>query len=146
MQHLLTSLAIFCLQEDSALLCPSLQAMVALTEFNPDIITSEGYRVLLQLLEVWSSRLEEPAVPEYLVSGVVSLTSRSSLYLAGLSLLFVYLFALSLSLSLSLSPLKLVHFILFFWPQSVILSVEVCVHTILKPSEHTYSKNVLTQS
>lgn len=53
-------------QGDTTLLCPSLQAMVALTEFNPDIVTAEGYRVLLQLLEEWSSRLEEPAVPEYL--------------------------------------------------------------------------------
>lgn len=48
-------------------MCSSLQAMVALTEHNPDIVTSEGYRVLLQLLEEWSNRLEEPAIPELLV-------------------------------------------------------------------------------
>lgn len=41
--------------------------MVALMELNPDIISTEGFRVLLQLLEEWSRRLEEPAIPELLV-------------------------------------------------------------------------------
>lgn len=37
-------------------------------ELNPDIISSEGFRVLLMLLEEWTTRMEEPAVPELLVS------------------------------------------------------------------------------
>lgn len=41
--------------------------MVALMELNPDIISSEGFRVLIQLLEEWSRRMEEPAIPDLLV-------------------------------------------------------------------------------
>lgn len=51
---------------DSGLLSACLRAMVALTEGNPDVLNPEGTQLLLQLLEEWKMRSDEPAVPELL--------------------------------------------------------------------------------
>lgn len=59
-------------QDKPEVLCPALQAMVALMELNPDIISTEGFRVLLELLEDWSRRMEEPAIPDLLAQWCLS--------------------------------------------------------------------------
>ncbi|XP_066977269.1 armadillo repeat-containing protein 6 isoform X1 [Macrobrachium rosenbergii] len=53
-------------QDDPELLEQTLKAMVALTETNPDILTPEGTQLMLQLINDWKSRTNEPAVAEYL--------------------------------------------------------------------------------
>lgn len=40
---------------------------MALTESNPDILTGEGIQLMLQLMDDWKCRTDEPIVPEYLV-------------------------------------------------------------------------------
>ena len=49
------------------LLEQTLKAMVALTETNSDILTSEGMQLMLQLISDWKLKTNEPAVAEYLV-------------------------------------------------------------------------------
>lgn len=53
-------------QDDPALLESTLKAMVALTETNSDILTSEGIQLMLQLLDDWRFRTSDRGVPEYL--------------------------------------------------------------------------------
>ncbi|XP_042222733.1 armadillo repeat-containing protein 6-like isoform X2 [Homarus americanus] len=51
-------------QRDPALLGPSLKAMVAMTELNPDILTGEGIQFLMELIED-SKYSDNPTIPEY---------------------------------------------------------------------------------
>nr|XP_045612554.1 armadillo repeat-containing protein 6-like isoform X2 [Procambarus clarkii] len=53
-------------QGEPAMLGPTLKAMVALTESNPDILTTEGTQVMVQLMEEWKCRADNLTIPEYL--------------------------------------------------------------------------------
>lgn len=53
-------------QRDPAMLGPALKAMVTLTESNPDILTDEGIEFLVQLIEEWKCRSDDPTISEYL--------------------------------------------------------------------------------
>ncbi|XP_071546624.1 armadillo repeat-containing protein 6 [Panulirus ornatus] len=52
-------------QKDSAMLGSSLKAIVALTESNPDILTSEGIHLMLELMDDYKCRVDDTTVPEY---------------------------------------------------------------------------------